>query len=271
MQWFQDGDRNTKSFHAQVNKRRKRLQLKRIQDSNGIWLEDNGSMAEEAIRFFNEQFQEERVPTDFGILDHIPTLLDEGHNQELIKQPSKEEVRQAVFGLNGESAGGPDGFNVCFFQTCWEIIEDDIYDIVRAFFNGHQLPRFITHANIVLFPKNKEVNTFGDMKPISLSNFIYKVFSRVIHERLVDHLPKLIFDEQAGFVRGRSIVENVLLTQEIIIGIRLRTKAGPNIVIKLDMTKVYDRLSWLFLTKVLRKMGFCERFIVLVFEIVSNN
>lgn len=55
-------------------------------------------------------------------------------------------------------------------------------------------------------------------------------------------------------MKGRSIVENVLLTQEIITDIRLRTKAGPNVIIKLDMTKAYDRFSWLFLTKMLRKL-----------------
>ncbi|XP_070036541.1 secreted RxLR effector protein 78-like [Nicotiana tomentosiformis] len=37
------------------------------------------------------------------------------------------------------------------------------------------------------------------------------------------------------------------------------------------MTKAYDRLSWIFMTKVLRKMGFCKRFIGIVFGIVSNN
>nr|XP_016462159.1 PREDICTED: uncharacterized protein LOC107785380 [Nicotiana tabacum] len=42
---------------------------------------------------------------------------------------------------------------------------------------------------------------------------------------MVQLLPNLISDEQAGFVKGRSIVENVLLTQEIITDIRLRTKA----------------------------------------------
>lgn len=50
-------------------------------------------------------------------------------------------------------------------------------------------------------------------------------------------------------------------------------KGGPNMVIKLDMIKAYDMLSWLFLTKVyiLRKIGFCERFIDLIYGIVSNN
>lgn len=174
-------------------------------------------------------------------------------------------------GLNSDSAGGPDGFNGCFFQSCWEIIGYDICDMTKAFFNGQELPRFIAHMNLVLLPKKKEMHTFGDMRPISLSNFVNKVFSRVIHEILVDLLPKLISDEQAGFVNVRSIVENVLLTQEIITDIRLRTKEGPNVVIKLNMMKAYDRLSCLFLTKVLRKMSFCERFIGLVFGIVSKN
>nr|XP_009783905.1 PREDICTED: uncharacterized protein LOC104232411 [Nicotiana sylvestris] len=109
------------------------------------------------------------------------------------------------------------------------------------------------------------------MRPISLSNFVNKIFSRVIHERLVELLPNIISEERAGFVKGRSIVENILLTQEIITDIRLRKKAGPNVVIKLDMTKAYDRLSWLFLTKILRKMGFPEAFIGLIFDLIGNN
>ncbi|XP_070029213.1 uncharacterized protein [Nicotiana sylvestris] len=78
---------------------------------------------------------------------------------------------------------------------------------------------------------------------------------------MVGILPGLILEEQVGFVKDRSIMENVLLTQEIVTDMRLRTKVGPNVVIKLDLMKAYDRLSWLFLTKVLRKMGFSERFI----------
>ncbi|XP_070025171.1 secreted RxLR effector protein 78-like [Nicotiana sylvestris] len=52
---------------------------------------------------------------------------------------------------------------------------------------------------------------------------------------------------------------------------RLRSKVGPNVIMNLDMTKAYDRLSWLFLTKVLRRMGFTEKFIGMVFGIVLNN
>jgi len=271
MSWFKDGDRNTKFFHAQVRGRRKKLQLSRIQNSQGMWIEEEEEIVAEAIQFFQDQFSESAAPTSFDIIRHVPSLIYSGQNEDLIKHPMLEEVRAAVFGLNGDSAGGPDGFTGKFYQSCWDIIGDDLFDMVRAFFNGHELPKCVTHTNLVLLPKKKEVCTFSDLRPISLSNFTNKVVSRVIHERLVGLLPNLISEEQAGFVKGRSIVENILLTQEIVTDMRLRIKAGPNVVLKLDMTKAYDRLSWLFLTKVLRKMGFSERFIGMVFGIVSNN
>ncbi|XP_019240114.1 PREDICTED: uncharacterized protein LOC109220105 [Nicotiana attenuata] len=271
MLWFKDGDRNTKFFHAQVRGRRKKLQLRRIQNNMGIWIEEEEQIAEEAVSFYKDQFTESVVPSTFHIIDHVPTLVEEEQNARLTELPTKEEVRKAVYGLNGDSAGGPDGFTGAFYHTCWDIVGEDIYAMVLQFFCGQQLPKCVTHTNLVLLPKKKEVTTFSDLRPISLSNFINKIFSGVIHDRLVELLPNLISEEQAGFVKGRSIVENILLTQEIITDIRLRTKAGPNVVMKLDMTKAYDRLSWLFLTKVLRKLGFCERFIGMIFDLVGNN
>ncbi|XP_075080127.1 uncharacterized protein LOC142165483 [Nicotiana tabacum] len=271
MTWFKKGDRNTKFFHAQVRGRRKRLQLNRIQNSGGTWIEEEQKIAEEAIKFYKEQFTEAATPSSFDIVEHVPNLINTEQNAELIKQLTKEEVKVVVLGLNGDSAGGPDGMTGKFYHSCWDIIGDDLYNMVRAFFNGHELPKCVTHTNLVLLPNKKEVTTFSDLRPISLGNFSNKVISRVVHERLVKFLPSLISEEHVGFVKGRNIVENILLTQEIVTDIRLRTKAGPNVILKLDMTKAYDRLSWLFLTKVLRKMGFTERFIGIVFGLVSNN
>lgn len=42
-------------------------------------------------------------------------------------------------------------------------------------------------------------------------------------------------------------------------------------VIKLDKMKAYDRVDWLFLTKVLRKVGFSELIIDMVYRLVGNN
>lgn len=42
-------------------------------------------------------------------------------------------------------------------------------------------------------------------------------------------------------------------------------------IIKLDMTKAYDRVSWTFLCMALRKMGFLEAWGELIHRYILNN
>lgn len=118
---------------------------------------------------------------------------------------------------------------------------------MKAFFCGQHLPRFITHTNLVLLPKKPNVNSFTDTRPISLSYFINKVILRVLHARFVGVLQKSISQNQLTFVKGRSILENVILAQEIVRDINLRNKTS-----NVDIAKAYYRVSWIFLTKLMR-------------------
>lgn len=52
-----------------------------------------------------------------------------------------------------------------------------------------------------------------DLKLISLSN---NKISRLFHDRIAKVLPKLISNNQVGFVKGKSISKNMILAQEII-------------------------------------------------------
>lgn len=53
------------------------------------------------------------------------------------------------------------------------------------------------------------------------------------------------------------------MEQEIIRDINKRNK-HVNVVVKLDMDKAYDIVSWIFLTKVLRQFSFSEVMIDMV-------
>lgn len=62
----------------------------------------------------------------------------------------------------------------------------------------------------------------------------------------------------------------MLLAQEIIRDINKRAK-HHNVVVKLDMATAYDRVPWIFLTQVMRRFGFGERMIDMVWRLLSNN
>ena len=181
-----------------------------------------------------------------------------------------DELKKVVFSMNPNSAAGPDGMNGYFFQKCWNIIKNDLIEVVHAFFSGQMIPRYFSHSCIVLLPKVNNPNKLTEFRPISLSNFTSKIISKLVSTRLSPILQTLISTNQSGFVKGRSIFENIMLAQEIIHQIK-KPNIGSNVVIKLDMAKAYDRVSWSYICLVIRKMGFDEVFIDMVWRIMSNN
>lgn len=90
----------------------------------------------------------------------------------------------------------------------------------------------------------------------------------MISARISSVLPKIISENQSAFVKGRSIVDNVLLATEMVHSID-RKITGGNIVIKLDMMKAFDRVSWDFLYKVMASFGFNQHFLHLIRNCIS--
>nr|XP_016507263.1 PREDICTED: uncharacterized protein LOC107824954 [Nicotiana tabacum] len=180
--------------------------------------------------------------SDFSILNKIDNHITEEDNIFLITIPTTEEVKEAIFSLNLNSAAGPDGFNGCFYHLCWDIISNDVVNMVQAFFEGQRMSRFYTSTCLVLIPKVESPSFFSQLRLISLSNFSNNIVSKIVTNRITLMLPKIISENQTGFMKGRLITENILLTQEIVKDIG-KKNIGGNMVIKLDMDKEYDKIS----------------------------
>lgn len=107
-----------------------------------------------------------------------------------------------------------------------------------CFFIGVPIPKSIASTLIVLLPKKEVCSSFADFRPISLCNFINKVFTKVLCNRLKPLLPSLISKEQSAFVHGREISDNTLLAQEMMHSMEKKVR-GHNIIFKLDMMKAF--------------------------------
>lgn len=80
-----------------------------------------------------------------------------------------------------------------------------------------------------------------------MCNVLYNFFSKVPANHLQKILPALISEEQSAFVPGRSITDNVLVAFELIHYTKRKTNGKVGYVaVKLDISKAYDRVSWVF-------------------------
>jgi hypothetical protein len=77
------------------------------------------------------------------------------------------------------------------------------------------MPLFLNLKNIALIPKVKNPTCVIDFRPISLSNIMYKLISKVLANRLKGILPYIISPIQSAFILGRMITNNVLAAYEM--------------------------------------------------------
>ena len=73
------------------------------------------------------------------------------------------------------------------------------------------------------------------------------------------------------FVPGRMITDNVIVAFESMHSINQRRKGKEGLMaIKLDMSKVYDRVEWAYLESMMKKMGFGDRWIFLIMMCITS-
>lgn len=71
--------------------------------------------------------------------------------------------------------------------------------------------------------------------------------------------------KQSGFVAGRSITYNVFVALEIIYYLKCRTRGKKGeATLKIDISKPYDRVDWIYLFRILERMGFNSMWITCV-------
>ncbi|XP_057811506.1 uncharacterized protein LOC131025735 [Salvia miltiorrhiza] len=185
--WLNDGDRNISFFHRAIHFRKQNHRIEHLKIGDVVSY-DRGNIQQHIIDFFSSLFKEEspsNVNWDLreGIIDQF---VSGEQNGKLTRIPDDEEIMAAVFSLDANSSPGPDGYSGKFFQFCWSIIRSDILTDVRAFFLNSYLPAGCNASILILIPKKDVVETVADLRPIILSNFFFKIISKILATRLGD-------------------------------------------------------------------------------------
>ena len=124
-------------------------------------------------------------------------------------------------------------------------------------------------TTIVMISKVEYPDKVAQFRPISLGNVVYKVISKILSSRLKVILPDVISYHQSAFVLGRLIIDNILLAYECIHTMKKKEKRGL-CAVKLDMHKAYDRVQWVFLERIMLKLGFDQRWVKLIMACVKS-
>ena len=93
----------------------------------------------------------------------------------------------------------------------------------------------------------------------------------MLANRLKVILPNIISESQSAFQSDKAISDNILVAYETLH--HMKTKSSSKIgsmTLKLDMSKAYDRVKWVFLLKLMEKMGFYSKWIKMISERINT-
>ncbi|GJZ58069.1 hypothetical protein Tco_0613563, partial [Tanacetum coccineum] len=257
IQWLKEGDSNSAYFHKTVKNRISRSRIDVISNVEGTLFE-NDKVPEAFVSHYEMFLGLAGETHGFNTLNLFKTCLNKQVALDMVREVSIQEIKEALFSMGDDKSPGPDGYTAAFFKEAWETVGNDVTKAICEFFTNGTLLKELNHTIIALIPKVKSPLRVNDYRSISCCNVLFKCISKIIANRIKHSLKELISPNQSTFVPGRSITDNILLTQELMHNYHL-DRGTPRCAFKVDIQKAYDTVDWNFLKEILHGFSFHAR------------
>jgi hypothetical protein len=252
LNWLKEEDTNTTYFHhhSRYRKRKKIIGILKVEDRIVV---DQAEKKQSVWNFYNNLLgvaASREFTLNLGVF-HRPA-----NNLEVFDHGfSEEEVWNTIKSIPSDKAPGPDGFTGRFYKCAWTVVKGDFLAALSVIFQGDSSKLYLLNsAYVTLLPKKAEAVEVKDFRPISLIHSFAKILTKILAKRLAEILPNLVSPNQSAFIKGRSIHDNFMMVRETAKAIH-RQKI-PRILLKLDIGKAFNSVSWPFLLEVLEHVGF---------------
>eukprot|EP00253_Pinus_taeda_P035564 PITA_35564 len=269
--WLKSGDENTRFFHNYAKGRKSTNTIWSLKDEEGREVSSFSDLSSLGKRHFERVFSDPGEATIAQVLrtaQCFPRFVEEEEAEDLSRPVSKEEVEAEMKIMAKDKSPGPDGWTIELFLFFFELIGSEITDVIEESRLKGEVYRPFNATFTALIPKKDDPGNFEDFRPISLCNCIYKIIAKVIAIQIFPFLSKNISMEQFRFLDGRQIHEAIGVAQEVIHSVRQKKKKGA--VLKIDLSKAYDRVNWLYLRMMLTHLGFNYTFTSWIMGCISS-
>ncbi|XP_075074369.1 uncharacterized protein LOC142161975 [Nicotiana tabacum] len=134
--WIACRDSNSKYFHAQLKLRTNTNTINSIYTDLGDKVSNHILVEEEFVKFFRKLLGENNTTCECPNSEVIRQgpCLNMQQKEDLIKVVTRDEILQAIKDMPHDKAPGVDGFPIEFFTRHWQVVGDDIYEVVKDFF-----------------------------------------------------------------------------------------------------------------------------------------
>lgn len=126
-----------------------------------------------------------------------------------------DEVYLALFEMNWDKGPRLNGFTTAFWQSCWDVVMEDI---MRMFSEFHQNGKFVSclTQTSLSWSRRRRQRTSRTLDQSALSESLYKLLGKVLANRLKRVVPSPINKSLECLCGGYQILDASLIENEMI-------------------------------------------------------
>ncbi len=176
--------------------------------------------------------------------------------------PTREEIRKAIKQLRNGKAAGPDSIPAKALKSDIETTVGMLYPLFKKIWEEEQIPTEWKVAYLIKIPKKGDISKCTNYRGITLLSVPGKVFNRILLNRMKDPVAAQLRDQQAGFHKDRSCIDQIV-TLRIIVEQSLEWKL-PQYINFLDYEKAFDSVDRESLWKLFRHYGIPDKIVTII-------
>ncbi len=269
--WIQEGERSTKYFLGLEQKRQLSNHITQINNGDKVVYSDKEILEETAL-FYEKLYASANINVDkidqYLENINIETKLNDDEKRICDEEITEKELNLAVKKLKDNKSPGNDGLTPEFYKSFWPTIKILFIQMINESFIEGELPDSLKKSILALLFKKGDHQLLKNYRPISLSNYDYKIIAFTLATRLQKVIKKLVNKDQTAYIKSRFIGCNIRLISDIIDHANLFDL--PGIILCLDFEKAFDSLDWNFMFKILEKFNFGINFIKWIRILYTN-
>ncbi|KAL3689969.1 hypothetical protein R1sor_016278 [Riccia sorocarpa] len=134
------------------------------------------------------------------VIGLIDKQTDEEDNKKVADIPEMKEVLDTLRRMARKKSPGEENNPVEVLVESWDWMGDKCLLLLQTIWTQRRLAQGDKGAIIKLLPKNEEKFLLKNWRPISLLRIVYKLMGKIQAHRLNEIIPKLVDEEQTGFI-----------------------------------------------------------------------